>query len=99
MKNLYRKWRSYRRDLKSLLLCLAVWLAAAITMLALAFIIGYILVKGIPYLTPELFAGEYTSENVSLFPALVNTLFMTALALLFAVPTGIGAAVYLTVRG
>ena len=96
MKNLYRKWRSYRRDLKSLLLCLAVWLAAAITMLALAFIIGYILVKGIPYLTPELFAGEYTSENVSLFPALVNTLFMTALALLFAVPTGIGAAVYLT---
>lgn len=78
------------------MLCLSVWLAATVTMLALVFIIGYILVKGVPYLTPELFARKYTSENVSLFPAFVNTLSMTFFSLLFAVPTGIGAAVYLT---
>lgn len=91
-----KKWRAYRRDPKSLLLFLAVCLAAALTSLALLFIIVYILVKGIPYLTPSLFCVKYTTENVSLFPALVNTLFMIALALLFAVPVGIGAAIYLT---
>lgn len=88
--------KNYRRDVKSLLLRLTVWLAAALTMTALIFIIGYILVKGIPYLSPVLFARKYTSENVSLFPALVNTLSMTVLSLLFAVPIGIGAAIYLT---
>ena len=53
------------------------------------------MIHGVPYLTPDLFAPEYNSENVSLVPALVNTIFMTALALLIAVPLGIGAAIYL----
>lgn len=91
-----KKWHAYRRDSVSLFLFLIVCLAAAITALAMVFIIVYILVKGIPYLTPSLFSVKYTSENVSLFPALINTLFMTVLALLFAVPVGIGAAIYLT---
>lgn len=91
-----RKWLAYRRDPKSLLLLISVYLAAFFTMLALLFIIVYILVKGIPNLTPELFDKTYTSENVSLLPALVNTLLITLLSLLFAVPVGIGAAIYLT---
>lgn len=91
-----RKWLAYRRDPKSLLLLISVYLAAFFTMLALLFIIVYILVKGIPDLTPELFDKTYTSENVSLLPALVNTLLITLLSLLFAVPVGIGAAIYLT---
>ena len=91
-----RKWLAYRRDPKSLLLLISVYLAAFFTMLALLFIIMYILVKGIPNLTPELFDKTYTSENVSLLPALVNTLLITLLSLLFAVPVGIGAAIYLT---
>lgn len=90
------KWRSYKRDWISLLLLLAVTAAAALTMLALVFIIAYILIKGIPNLNAELFRWEYNSENVSCMPALINTLFMTVLALLFAVPVGIGAAIYLT---
>lgn len=94
--SLSQRWLSYRRDPKSLLLFLAVCLAAALTMIALLFIVIYILVKGIPYLTPELFSWEYNSENVSLMPALINTLLMTVLSLLFAVPVGIGAAIYLT---
>lgn len=96
VKNAKKKWRAYRRDPKSLFLLLVVCLAAAVTALALLFIIAYILVKGIPYLTPSLFSLKYTTENVSLLPALINTLFMTVLALLFAVPVGIGAAIYLT---
>lgn len=91
-----RQLRDYRRDLKSVFLRLAVWFAACATMLALLFIIGYILIQGIPYLRPELFSLSYTTENVSLLPALINTLFMTVLSLLFAVPAGIGAAIYLT---
>lgn len=90
-----RKWNAYRNDPRSLVLCLAVYLAMALTMTALLFVIVYILVKGVPHLTPELFAGKYTSENVSLLPALINTIFMTLLSLLCAVPVGVGAAVYL----
>lgn len=85
-----------KRDPQSFLLRLFVYSAAFFTILALLFIIGYILAKGIPNLTPELFDKKYTSENVSLLPALVNTLFITVLSLLFAVPVGIGAAIYLT---
>ncbi len=90
-----QKIKSYRRSPLSLLLYLLVTLSAFLTVLTLLFLIVYILVKGIPYLTPELFAWEYNSENVSLTPALVNTVMMTLLALLVAVPLGIFAAIYL----
>lgn len=93
---LKRKWCAYRRDPKSFVLFLSVCLAALITMLALIFIIAYILMKGIPNLTPDLFDSKYTTENVSLLSALINTLFIMLLSLLFAVPAGIGAAIYLT---
>lgn len=91
-----QKMKEYKRDPYSLLLKAAVTLGAIVTMVALIFIIVYILIKGVPNLTPELFAWKYNSENVSLMPALINTILMTVLALLFAVPIGIGAAIYLT---
>lgn len=69
--------------------------AAALTAVVLAFIVGFILVKGVPHLTPSLFAWEYTSQNVSLMPALVDTLLMAALSLALAVPVGVASAVYL----
>lgn len=86
------KWK---KDPLSFFLFLVVHLAMIFAMAALLFVIVYILVKGVPNLTPSLFAAKYTSENVSLLPALVNTIFMTLLSLLFAVPVGVGAAVYL----
>lgn len=70
-------------------------LTAALTVLVLGFLIVYILVKGAPHLTPELFAWKYTSENVSMLPAIINTLELTLLTLLIAIPCGIGAAIYL----
>ena len=70
--------------------------AAALTGFVLVFLVGYILFKGVPHLSPSLFAWEYTSENVSLTPALINTLLMILLALLVSLPLGIGAAIYLT---
>lgn len=94
--SLKQKLLAYRHDPKSFLLLLAVILAAVLTMSAIIFLILYILIKGIPHLTPSLFAWEYTSENVSLLPALINTLFMTVLSLIIAVPIGIFSAIYLT---
>lgn len=81
--------------IKSLLARAAVYAGTLFSMLVLALIVGYILVKGIPNLTPELFSWKYTSDNVSLLPSLVNTLLMTALSLVIAVPLGLGAAIYL----
>ena len=62
---------------------------------ALGFLIAYILIKGLPHLSLELFAWEYTSDNCSMVPAIINTLEMTFFALLIAVPFGIGSAIYL----
>lgn len=90
-----QKWENYKKHPGSLaLLCLACG-AAIVTTGVLLFLIGYILVRGVPYLKLELFAWHYNSENVSMTPAIINTVFMTLLALLFAVPGGIGAAIYL----
>ena len=61
----------------------------------MAFLVGFILIKGVGNLKPELFALEYNSENASLMPALINTLIITLLSLLIAVPFGIFAAIYL----
>lgn len=91
-----KKNRRHKRDLVSLLLYISVNVAALITLTALIFIIAYILIKGIPYLSTDLFAWEYTTENVSLLPALINTIFMTILSLAVAVPVGVGSAIYLT---
>lgn len=93
---LKQKLRCYKRSPMSLVLCILVWAAAAITLIALAFVVVYILVKGIPHLSPSLFEWEYNSDNVSLMPALINTILMTLISLLLAVPVGIGAAIFLT---
>lgn len=90
-----QRWAIYKRSPASLALRLVCLLACIITLSVLAFLIGYILIKGVPNLNPSLFAWEYTSENVSLMPAMVNTLIMTALALVIAVPLGVGAAIWL----
>lgn len=72
-----------------------VMFSAFATFSILFVIIGYILIKGIPYLKPSLFALEYNTENVSLFPAIITTFIMTFLALLISTPIGIFTGFYL----
>lgn len=72
-----------------------IYAGALFTTLVLLGIVGFILVNGVPYLTPTLFEWNYTSENVSLMPALISTLYMALLALLIAVPIGVSSAIYL----
>ena len=92
MKN---KIKSYTKHPGSFVLLLLVLVAAVLTVGVLVFLVGYILIRGIPYLKPSLFAWTYNSDNVSMLPAMINTLFMTVLALLLSVPFGVGAAIYL----
>lgn len=72
-----------------------IYAGALFTTLVLLGIVGFILVNGVPHLTPTLFEWNYTSENVSLMPALISTLYMALLALLIAVPIGVSSAIYL----
>lgn len=89
------KLKSYRKHPGSFVLLLLVLIAAVLTIGVLVFLVGYILIRGIPFLKPSLFAWNYTSDNVSMLPAMVNTLFMTVLALVISIPFGVGAAIYL----
>lgn len=83
------------RNTKSLFVKGSVYLCAGFTIEVLLFMLGYILVKGVPFLRSDLFNWKYTSENCSVVPALINTLIMTLMALVIAVPLGIGSAIYL----
>ncbi|WP_170238830.1 phosphate ABC transporter permease PstA [Streptococcus suis] len=83
-------------DRTSLILRWLVFLSAGLAGLATSFIVLYILIKGLPYLNLELFSWTYNSTNVSMLPALLNTVLMALLALLIALPIGIGASIYLT---
>lgn len=83
------------RKIKSGFVRAAVYFCAVLTLAVLIFMIAYILVKGVPFLRGDLFRWQYTSENCSVVPALVNTLLMTVMALVLAVPLGIGSAIYL----
>ncbi len=71
------------------------WLAALCVVAALFLVVGDILLKGAPNLSFSLFSPTYNSENVSMLPAIVNTLLITGLSLLVAVPLGVGGAIYL----
>ena len=84
-----------RRYPGSFVLHLLCAVASVFVAAALVLLIGYILATGIPHLKPSLFALEYNSENVSLLPALFNTVIMTLLSLALAVPLGVGGAIYL----
>lgn len=94
--SLKQKINSYKKHPFSLLALLLVCAAAAVAVLSLVFLVVYILIKGVPYLSPSLFEPEYNSENVSMLPAIINTLIMMASALILALPAGIGAAIYLS---
>jgi phosphate transport system permease protein len=88
--------RFSRREALRWTLRLLAFMSAALTGGIIVFMTGYILVRGIPHIRPELFSWIYTSENASLLPALINTVVMTTLSLLLAVPLGVFSAIYLT---
>lgn len=93
--SLKQKMKAYMKRPGSFILLILVLLAALITVGVLGTLVGYVLIKGLPHLNPSLFAWTYNSDNVSMMPAIINTLIMTGISLLISVPFGMGAAIYL----
>lgn len=89
------KLKTYLKHPLSFVLLILIGLASIITVASIIFIIIYILVNGIPNLTTDLFSLHYNSKNQSMLPSIFNTVFITFLTLLIAVPNGIFSAVYL----
>ena len=89
------KLKTYRKHPLSFVMLLIIFLGAILTIGTLLYLIAYILITGIPNIKPELFEWEYNSENVSMMPEIINTITMTFLTLLMAVPIGIFSAIYL----
>ena len=74
------------------------YLSAGATCLLLLFLIGYIFVEGMPNLTWEFLTTEESvlNDTVGILPAIQNTVYVVVVTLLFALPLGVGAAIYLT---
>lgn len=89
------KLKTYLKHPFSLTALILICIAAFITVASIVFIIIYIVVMGVPNLTPDLFSLHYNSKNVSMLPSIINTIYITFLTLLLAVPFGIFSAVYL----
>ena len=88
--------KTYRKHPLSFLFMLLAWLAAALTAAVFIAVVGYVLIKGIPQLKPSLFAWNYTTDNVSMMPAIITTVEMVGISLLIAAPLGIFCSVSLT---
>lgn len=88
-------FNTYKRNPFSLAMRLCLLASITFTVGVQAFLLIYIMAKGIPYLTPTLFSLNYTSENVSMMPSIITTLLMVIMALLISLPFGVLSAVYM----
>lgn len=92
-KGLSPRRRTYEVGMRGLL-----YLSAGITCLLLLFLIGYILYRGLPNLNWTFLTSQ---ESVlrgtdGIMPAIQNTLYVIVVTLIFILPLGVGAAIYLT---
>ena len=76
------------------LMCLAAAATAALTL----FIVGYVLIQGVPNLSWEFISTKpsYLTESIGILPDILNTLYIVLATLVVVIPLGVGAAVYLT---
>ncbi|MCD7726739.1 MAG: phosphate ABC transporter permease PstA [Ruminococcus sp.] len=89
------KMKTYKAHPMSFVFMLLSVIAIAITVLVFIMIVGYILVRGIPHLSPRLFEWEYNSENVSMLPSIITTFEMVLISMIIAAPIGVFCAIYL----
>ena len=85
--------RAYDRVLRALL-----YLCAGVTCALLAFLIGYIFYRGLGNITWQLLTSQtsYLKNTIGILPNILNTLYIIAVAMVFVLPLGVGAAIYLT---
>lgn len=90
-----KKLKEYINHPSSLLIFIFILLSAVITISSIVFIIIYITANGIPNIKMDMFSLKFSMDNLSMLPSVLNTLYITALTLLIAVPIGVFSAIYL----
>lgn len=87
-----------KRNVYVWLMRLLMWLAVGTTAALTAFIVGYVLVQGIPNLSWEFLSTKpsYLTETIGILPDILNTVYIVIATLVVVIPLGVGAAVYLT---
>ena len=93
MKPLSGKRKAYDRTLRFLL-----YFCAALTCALLVFVIGYIFINGLPHISWEFLSSEssYIKDTIGILPNILNTVYIVVVTLIFILPLGVGAAIYLT---
>lgn len=89
------RMKTYKAHPMSFAFSILTKIAVTVTIGIFVMIVGYVIIKGVPYLTGSLFSWTYTSENVSMMPAIITTLEMVGISIAIAAPLGIFCAIYL----
>lgn len=93
-----RKKLPARRTVYVAVLKALMYVSAAATAALVLFLVGYVLVKGLPNVTWELLTTKpsYLTGKIGILPDILNTLYVILAALVIVLPLGVGAAIYLT---
>ena len=88
---------STKRKVKCALLNILMYLSAGIICLILLGLIGYILYRGLPHITPQFLTSKPSliRETVGILPNILNTIYIILITLVIVLPIGVGAAIYL----
>lgn len=80
------------------LMRLLMWIAAGLTAVLSLFLLGYVLIKGIPNLSWSLISTKpsYAAEHIGILPDILNTIYLIIATLVVVLPLGVGSAIYLT---
>ena len=88
---------STKRKVKCAILNILMYLSAGIICLILLGLIGYILYRGLPHITPQFLTSKPSliRETVGILPNILNTIYIILITLVIVLPIGVGAAIYL----
>jgi len=90
---LNRKRKAYIGAMKA-----AMYISTGLTAALVIFLVAYVFIKGIPHISWELLSTKpsYISGRIGILPDILNTLYIVLATLIFVIPLGVGAAIYLT---
>ena len=90
---LNKKRKAYTIAMKT-----AMYISTGLTAALVIFLVAYVFVKGIPHISWELLSTKpsYISGRIGILPDILNTLYIVLATLIFVIPLGVGAAIYLT---
>ncbi len=90
---LSKKRKAYIGTMKA-----TMYISTCLTAALVIFLVAYVFIKGIPHISWELLSTKpsYISGRIGILPDILNTLYIVIATLIFVIPLGVGAAIYLT---